>query len=214
MARRWLRHAASVGVVVLLLVMIPAVAFAISAAFTSSSATTPAVSGTNSSTSAGAKGVVGTASGTSSNARYGVVGSAGGTGGIGVWGGGSKYGVFSNGPLGVAAGQSLSCSGCVHAVNLASGASNDSISVSCPPGEVATGGGGVATVEGFGSIDYSVVIARSEAVLTNGEPTGWVIAAINNGTLAADVSARVVCTNAFANAVEEIGGPALLAPAP
>jgi hypothetical protein len=79
-----------------------------------SSTVTPAVTATNSATVANAKGVQGSASATSAGvARYGVTGNAGGTLGIGVQGTGTKYGVFSNGPLGVAAGKSLSCTGCV-----------------------------------------------------------------------------------------------------
>ena len=213
MARRSIRFAVRVLVVAVVIVMIPVAAYAISAAFTSST-TTPAVSGTNSSTSGGAKGVLGSASANSSTTRFGVLGTAAGSGGIGVWGGGSQYGVFSNGPLGVAAGKPLTCQGCVHAVDLASGQSADSISVSCPSGEVATGGGGLGTVEFVGSVDYNVVIARSEAVLTNGVPTGWVIAAINNGASIANVSARVICTSAQIQVNEQIGQGALLNPAP
>jgi hypothetical protein len=66
-----------------------------------STTTTPAVTGTNSSTAAGAKGVFGSQTGGGANTRYGVVGNANGTAGIGVQGTGAKFGVFSNGPLGV-----------------------------------------------------------------------------------------------------------------
>ena len=62
----------------------PVAALAAGGAFTSNSATVPAVKATN------------------SNPK-----------GIGVQGTGKKYGVLSNGPLGVAAGKALSCSRCV-----------------------------------------------------------------------------------------------------
>jgi hypothetical protein len=63
---------------------IPTAALAAAGAFTNNSATVPAVKGTN------------------SNAH-----------GIGVKGTGTKYGVYSDGPMGVAAGKPLNCSGCV-----------------------------------------------------------------------------------------------------
>jgi threonine dehydrogenase-like Zn-dependent dehydrogenase len=72
---------------------IPTAALAAGAAFTNNSATVPAVQATNSNTK-----------------------------GVGVQGTGKKYGVFSNGPLGIAAGKSLSCSGCVGSSALASNA--------------------------------------------------------------------------------------------
>jgi hypothetical protein len=72
---------------------IPTAALAAGGAFTNNSATVPAVQATN------------------SNAK-----------GVGVQGTGKKYGVFSNGPLGVAAGKSLSCSGCVGSSALATDA--------------------------------------------------------------------------------------------
>ena len=74
---------------------IPTAALAAGGAFTNNSATVPAVQATN------------------SNAK-----------GVGVQGTGKKYGVFSNGPLGVAAGKSLSCTGCVGSGALASDARN------------------------------------------------------------------------------------------
>ncbi len=111
-----------VCVAIVAAVMIPTAAMAAIGAFTSTTVT-PAVTGTNSATVANAKGVQGTASATSAGVtRYGVAGNASGTLGIGVQGTGTKYGVFSNGPLGVAAGKSLSCTGCVGAPALASGA--------------------------------------------------------------------------------------------
>jgi hypothetical protein len=111
-----------VCVAIVAAVMIPTAAMAAIGTFTSTTVT-PAVTGTNSATVANAKGVQGSASATSAGVtRYGVTGNAGGTFGIGVQGTGTKYGVFSNGPLGVAAGKSLTCTGCVTATDLAGNA--------------------------------------------------------------------------------------------
>jgi len=74
---------------------IPTAALAAGGAFTNNSATVPAVQATN------------------TNAK-----------GVGVQGTGTKYGVFSNGPLGVATGKSLSCSGCVGSTALTTDARN------------------------------------------------------------------------------------------
>jgi hypothetical protein len=51
-----------------------------------------------------------------------VRGAAKGKGGIGVQGNGKKFGVFSSGPLGVANGKPLSCTGCVAPAALAKAA--------------------------------------------------------------------------------------------
>jgi hypothetical protein len=72
---------------------IPTAALAAGGAFSNNSATVPAVKATN------------------ANAH-----------GIGVQGTGKKFGVLSNGPLGVAAGKSLSCIGCVAPAALSIGA--------------------------------------------------------------------------------------------
>ncbi len=109
-----------VCVAIVAAILIPTSAMAAVGAFTSTAAT-PAVSATNSATVANAKGVQGSATATNTNTRYGVTGNAGGVNGIGVQGTGTKYGVFSNGPLGVAAGKPLSCTGCVHAAALGTG---------------------------------------------------------------------------------------------
>jgi hypothetical protein len=74
------------------IVLAPAAVGAAVGAFTNNSATVPAVKGVN------------------SNAH-----------GIGVQGNGKKYGVFSNGPLGVAPGKPLSCVSCVGGGALAPG---------------------------------------------------------------------------------------------
>ena len=110
-----------VCVAIVSIVAIPSVALAASGAFTSAT-TAPAVSGINSSAAAGAIGVVGRNTGGGPNTRYGVGGSATGPAGIGVNGTGAKYGVFSNGPLGVATGKPLSCGGCVGPSALSSAA--------------------------------------------------------------------------------------------
>jgi hypothetical protein len=108
-------------VVAIAAVLIPTAAFAATGVFTSTTAT-PAVSGTNSSTAANARGVIGSATATDASPRFGVTGNAGGAAGVGVQGGGARYGVFSNGTLGVAAGKSLSCAGCVTPADLSSAA--------------------------------------------------------------------------------------------
>src|SRR5258708_21104334 len=72
---------------------IPTAALAAGGVFTNNSATVPAVQATN------------------SNAT-----------GVGVQGTGNKYGVFSNGPLGVAAGKPLNCAGCIGSGALATNA--------------------------------------------------------------------------------------------
>ena len=82
-------------------------------AFTSTTAT-PAVTATNSSAAAGAVGVLGRATGTGPNLRTGVHGTASSATGTGVEGTGGRYGVFSNGRLGVATGKSLLCTACVN----------------------------------------------------------------------------------------------------
>jgi hypothetical protein len=79
----------------------------------SSTTSTAAVSASNS--YATGRGLNAVASSTSSSSHYGVVGSAAGTGGFGVYGSGPRFGVFSNGTLGVASGKTLSCTGCVRA---------------------------------------------------------------------------------------------------
>ena len=102
-----------VCVAIVAAVAIPTATFAAVGSFTSATAT-PAVRGTNTSNGVpNAKGVEGLATGTNSSFRYGVAGKASGTNGIGVQGTGNRYGVFSDGPLGVAGGNTLHCTGCV-----------------------------------------------------------------------------------------------------
>ena len=106
--------------IVSVVVAVPTAALAASGAFTSAT-TAPAVVGTNSSAASGAAGVVGSNTGGGPSTRYGVRGGATGPGGIGVQGNGKKYGVFSNGPLGVASGKALTCTRCVSPGDLSSG---------------------------------------------------------------------------------------------
>ena len=113
----------TVIIVAVSLVLIPTAAAAAIGSFTSTTSTA-AVTGTNSSSAAAAKGVVGLTTGAGTSIRYGVLGSANGAGGIGVQGGGPRYGVYSNGPLGVASGKPLSCGGCVAPSALSAAAKN------------------------------------------------------------------------------------------
>ena len=108
-----------VGIVVL--VVIPTAALAATGVF-SSTTMQPAVKAVNSSGAVGAVGVVGRAGATGNAVRVGVDGSATGASGVGVKGTGSMYGVFSNGPLGVAVGKKLRCTACVTAGAFAPGA--------------------------------------------------------------------------------------------
>ena len=111
------RRASAVLIVATALVAVPTVVLAATGTFTSST-NRPAITGVNTSAQAGAAGVTGQASGGGAATRFGVSGSASGTGGIGVQGTGAKFGVYSNGPLGVAPGRPLVCSGCVTAGDL------------------------------------------------------------------------------------------------
>lgn len=107
--------------IVSIVVIIPTAAFAATGAFTSTTVT-PAVLGKNSSRSVNAVGVYGYANATGNVSRYGVVGKGTGSAGVGVQGTGTRYGVYSNGPLRVATGKSLICTGCVGAAALSSAA--------------------------------------------------------------------------------------------
>src|SRR5689334_20603191 len=98
-----------VGIVAL--VGIPTAALAATGAFSSATAA-PAVTAFNSSSAPAAIGLVGRSGGNGNAPRTGVDGSATGTAGVGVKGTGTKYGLFANGPLGVANGKPLVCNGC------------------------------------------------------------------------------------------------------
>ena len=114
---RQLTVIASVAVVALV-VMIPTAAMAASGLFTSTTPA-PALVATNSSPVANSVGALGRSIGAGNDGRTGVLGSTTGTNGVGVQGNGAKYGVLSNGPLGVAAGKTLVCTKCVTAGDIA-----------------------------------------------------------------------------------------------
>jgi hypothetical protein len=126
--------------VVALVVMIPTAALAAAGAFSSTTAA-PAVTAANTSTATNAVGVFGRAMGAGNVPRTGVVGGGTGTKGVGVQGNGASYGVFSNGPLGVAAGKKLVCGGCVTGPDLQNrlvvpftlDAGTDSAPITVPP---------------------------------------------------------------------------------
>ncbi len=162
-----------VCVAIVAAVMIPTAAMAAIGAFTSTTVT-PAVTGTNSATVANAKGVQGTASATSAGVtRYGVAGNASGTFGIGVQGTGTKYGVFSNGPLGVAAGKSLSCTACITGGDLA--ASTRRVTPSCR-GRRSRNGVGIRTRADRRPSRSARARARSRSMApTSGSPTSLVV---------------------------------------
>jgi hypothetical protein len=119
MIRELLPRAWKVIAIAAVIVMIPVAVLAAVGSFSSTSSSIPAVKGLNSSASLGAKGVYGVATANASTARFGVEGVASGSGGYGVYGAGAKYGVYSAGPLGVASGKPLTCSGCVSTADLA-----------------------------------------------------------------------------------------------
>jgi hypothetical protein len=189
MLRRLLRPTLKVAAIGAVIAMIPVAAFAGSGYFTSSSGSTPAVKAVNSSTSTGAAGVVGEASANSSNQRYGVDGYAIGTGGIGVWGAGAKYGVYSNGNLGVATGKTLRCGGCVTSADLATSARRTvtvqqqgfvaagdfaHVEAYCPSGYQATGGGVAPNNVLYMEVTRSTpIIDGGVASSTGHEATGW-----------------------------------------
>src|SRR5947207_12277217 len=95
-----------VCVAIIAAVAIPTAAIAAVGSFTSTDAT-PAALGTTSATVGNAKGVQGSSTSNAAGVRYGVSGYANGASGIGVQGTGAKWGVFSNGPFGIAAGKTL-----------------------------------------------------------------------------------------------------------
>ena len=114
---RQLTVLASVAIVSMV-VMVPTAALAASGAFTSTT-TAPAVVATNTSPLANALAIAGHATGTGNAARAGVAGSASGTNGVGIQGTGGKYGVYSNGSLGVSGTHQLVCTKCVTSGDIA-----------------------------------------------------------------------------------------------
>ncbi|HEV7525867.1 MAG TPA: hypothetical protein VGP92_12935 [Acidimicrobiia bacterium] len=172
--------------IVSIVVIIPTAALAASGTFTSATSA-PAVLGSNSSLSTGAKGVQGVASNTGTGTRYGVHGSAYGSGGIGVGGAGASFGVYSYGNLGVKAGNSLVCVACVPKGAIGAGIFKNyqvvtkvqveaadlaffgGISVACPTGKKVLGGGGSATtLDGGTSGGYNVPQSYPDG------DTGWI----------------------------------------
>jgi hypothetical protein len=161
----------TVVVVAIVVVLIPTAAMAAIGTFTSTT-TTPAVTGTNSSTAAGAKGIFGQQTGGGANTRYGAVGNANGTAGIGVQGTGAKFGVFSNGPLGVTFGQPLSCSGCV-----GSGA----IALNARSLSNAYGGSGSVVLTNSGESQVASFLVPAGNYLINWSAQFWANASVANG---------------------------------
>ena len=119
----------------------PFAAGAASAIFTSKSNTVPAVKATNS-----------------------------GTAGIGVQGTGKKYGVLSNGPLGVAAGKPLSCTGCVGANALAASAKQ---AQPLAPGQSESGA--------FSAIDETLNAAGVHVSISFPRPIPWPVGLLPGG---------------------------------
>ena len=115
--KRFAKKSWKAGALAIAIVLIPTVAFAAVGAFTSATVT-PAVTATNSSTANLAAAVSAKATGTGANTHYGVLATAAGTNSIGVSGAGTKWGVISNGPLGVLAGKNLVCTLCVTTADL------------------------------------------------------------------------------------------------
>jgi hypothetical protein len=104
-------------VVAATVILVPTIAMAATGTFTSSTGQA-AVRAVNSSTAVGATALLGQATGGGTATRFGVNGTATGHNGVGVQGTGAKWGVFSNGPLGVAPGKSLTCTGCVTSTDM------------------------------------------------------------------------------------------------
>ena len=119
---------------------IPTAALAAGGSFSNNSATVPALKASN------------------SNAH-----------GIGVAGHGKRYGVFSNGPLGVAAGKQLTCGACVSSADLVSG--------SVGPSQLAAGSVGSSALAA-GSVGPTALSAAAKATqpLASGESeSGYVV---------------------------------------
>jgi hypothetical protein len=116
--KRISKRATVAGIVTASIVLVPAAVLAATGSFTSTTFT-PAVRAINSSALPGATAIIGDAAGPGTATHYGVSGSGSGAKGIGIAGTGHQYGVLSNGPLGIAAGSQLECTGCVTAKDLA-----------------------------------------------------------------------------------------------
>jgi hypothetical protein len=115
--RRTTKRLTIAAIVTASIVLVPAAVLAATGTFTSTSFT-PAVRGANSSTLPGATAIAGDATGPGTATHYGITGFGSGAKGIGIAGTGKQYGVLSNGPLGVSAGNQLVCTGCVNEKDL------------------------------------------------------------------------------------------------
>jgi len=165
------------GAIVAAIALIPTAALAATGTFTSNT-TTPAVAGVNTSSLAGAAGVLGHATDNGANARYGVQGVAAGSGGIGVFGLGPKYGVFSAGTLGVASGKYLSCvaaTGCVGPTALTTGSVTSTKLAASSVGTSALQNGSVSAAK----LDAS---ARAIQPLGSGESESGIFVLSGQGT--------------------------------
>ena len=101
--------------IVVAIVSLPAVVWAATGNFGSSSST-PGVTGTSS--YATGKGVFGHETSASSSQHYGVFGSASGIRGVGVYGAGAQFGVYSAGNLAISSGKHIACAKCVTTVDV------------------------------------------------------------------------------------------------
>jgi hypothetical protein len=128
---------------------LPTAALAAAGAFSNNSATTPAVKGTN------------------ANAN-----------GIGAQGSGKKYGVYSDGPLGVAAGKSLKCTGCVGPSAIASGARSLANAYSKS---------GSADLSAVGESPIASVHVPAGNYLVNWSASFWASATVANGVCYIDL---------------------------
>jgi hypothetical protein len=157
--------------VVSFIVIIPTAALAAVGTFTSATAA-PAVTAFNSSPSPNAVGALGRAGGVGNAQRFGVVGAASGTAGIGVRGTGTHFGVLSTGPLGVTGTNPLRCTKCVTAgdianrisfsYNLAPGANSAPVTI---PANVPVHLMGTQTALGFRGVGFVEMLRVPNAFL-------------------------------------------------
>jgi len=155
------------GAIAAVIALIPTAALAATGTFTSTT-TTPAVTGTNSSAAGGSPGVFGTNTGGGLNTRFGVLGTANGPAGAGVWGTGTKYGVFSNGPLGIASGKFLTClavTGCVGSTALVNSSVTSTKLAAGSVGSSALAAGSVTSTKlAAGSVDVANLTTAAKQI--------------------------------------------------
>jgi hypothetical protein len=134
---------------------IPTAALAASGAFNSKTAA-PALAATSSSDKHNAVAISASQRGGGNATRFGVHAAANGNGGVGVQGDGKKFGVFSNGNLGIKKGKSLSCNGCV-APDALSGAARTNVlrSGESESGSYAAAGGSSTSGFAVSGVSYS-----------------------------------------------------------